>query len=111
MVQKVVWSDAAMADMADIKEYLMPISPANAERVVMALDRAGGNLSTLPGRGRKIPEFADPLRRETFVHEWRLMYRIEPDSVRILRVVHGRRLLANVHGSFEESEQEVYVSQ
>jgi toxin ParE1/3/4 len=111
MVQKVIWSDAAMADMADIKEYLMPISPVNAERVVMALDRAGANLSSMPGRGRRIPEFADPMRRETFVHEWRLMYRIEPELVRILRVIHGRRLLSNVHGSFEESEQEAYASQ
>jgi hypothetical protein len=38
------------------------------------------------------------------------MYRVEPDSIRILRVVHGRRLLKNVPGSFEEPQQEAYTT-
>ena len=37
-----------------------------------------------------------------------MMYRVEDDRVRILRVVHGRRLLKNVPGSFEEVAQESY---
>lgn len=55
-----------------------------------------------------IPEFQAPERRETFVYASRLMYRVEPGVVRILRVVHGRRLVENVPGSFEESPQEAY---
>ena len=55
-----------------------------------------------------VPEFEDTDRRETFIHEYRLMYRVEADSIRILRVVHGRRLLRNVPGSFEETAQEAY---
>jgi toxin ParE1/3/4 len=55
-----------------------------------------------------IPEFHDPQRRETFVYKYRLMYRVEPTCVRILRVVHGRRLLSNVPGRFEESPQAEY---
>ena len=43
-------------------------------------------------------------------YEYRLMYRVEPDIIRILRVVHGRRLLANVHGSFEEGSQQGYTA-
>jgi hypothetical protein len=38
------------------------------------------------------------------------MYRVEPRCIRILRVVHGRRLLSNVPGSFEESPQEAYTT-
>ena len=55
-----------------------------------------------------VPEFQDPNRRETFVHQWRLMYRVESDHIRILRVVHGRRLIKNVPGSFEEASQDAY---
>ena len=55
-----------------------------------------------------IPEFQDPTRRETYVYEWRLMYRVEGHHIHILRVVHGRRLLRNVPGSFEEMAQEAY---
>jgi plasmid stabilization system protein ParE len=56
-----------------------------------------------------VPELNDPNRRETFVYEYRLMYRVEPDRIEVLRVVHGRRLLSNVPGSFEEAPQEEYV--
>ena len=55
-----------------------------------------------------IPEFQDPDTARDFVYEYRLMYRVEDDRIRILRVVHGRRLLRNVPGSFEESPQEPY---
>lgn len=44
--------------------------------------------------------------RETFVYEYRLMYRVEPTRIVVLRVVHGRRLISNVPGSFEESPKE-----
>lgn len=42
------------------------------------------------------------------MYEYRLMYRVERDCIHILRVVHGRRLLKNVPGSFEEAPQETY---
>lgn len=55
-----------------------------------------------------VPELQDADRREIFVYEYRLMYRIEDGTISILRVVHGRRLLGNVPGSFEEMAQEGY---
>jgi len=55
-----------------------------------------------------IPEFQDRERREIIVYQYRVMYRVEPDCIHVLRVVHGRRLLKNVPGSFEEPEQEAY---
>jgi hypothetical protein len=36
------------------------------------------------------------------------MYRVEQRHICILRVIHGRRLLKNVPGSFEEASQETY---
>jgi hypothetical protein len=36
------------------------------------------------------------------------MYRVEPRCICIMRVAHGRRLLSNVPGSFEEAPQEAY---
>ena len=54
--------------------------------------------------------FRDSDRRETFVYEYRLMYRVEPDCIRILRVVHGRRRLSNVPGGFEEAQAEYHAA-
>ena len=65
-------------------------------------------LADFPYAARMIPEFQDPNRRETFVYEYRLMYRVEDDHICIMRVVHGRRLLENVPGSFEEPGQATY---
>jgi hypothetical protein len=36
------------------------------------------------------------------------MFRVEPARIEVLRVVHGRRLLSNVPGSFEEAPQADY---
>ncbi len=108
MVRKVIWSDDAMSDMANIRDYISRNSPANARAVVAKIEGAADHLGDFPYAFRMIPEFQDPDRRETFVFQYRLMYRVERDRVRILRVVHGRRLLGNVPGSFEEPPQETY---
>jgi len=109
MVRKVIWRRGARADVAAIKDHIARDSSlASAEKVVTAIEQAAEGLVDFPYRCRTIPEFGDPDRRETFVYKYRLMYRIEPRCVRILRVVHGQRLLKNVPGSFEEPAQETY---
>lgn len=110
MARGVAWSQQARLDIASIREHIARDSPANAKRVVAAIRQTAALLVHFPYKFRMIPEFKDPSRRETFVYEYRLMYRVEPSCVRILRVVHGRRLLSNVHGSFEEPSQEEYTA-
>jgi toxin ParE1/3/4 len=108
MARRVVWSAAANADLDEIDAYIGATSPSSARHVIEKLREAGDGLSDFPFAARMIPELGDPNRRETFVYEYRLMYRVEDDHVRILRVVHGRRLRSNVPGSFEEPAQEGY---
>ena len=108
MAHAVVWSPRANADLDEIEAYVALRSPFGARRVIETLRRAADKRSEFPYSARMIPEFQDPDRRETFVYEYRLMYRVESDSIRVLRVVHGRRLLKNVPGSFEEPAQEAY---
>jgi plasmid stabilization system protein ParE len=40
-----------------------------------------------------VPELGDPEIRERFVYSYRVIYRLEPDRLLIVAVVHGRRLL------------------
>ena len=109
MVRQVVWSPGALEDPAEIRAYLEQQSSVSAERVVNRIADTAETLSDFPSRGRIIPEFGDPNRRETFVHRWRVMYRVEQQQVRIIRVIHGSRLLKYVPGSFEESAQDEYA--
>jgi len=108
MARRVVWSAAANADLDDIDAYISARSPSGAQRVLEKLREVANGLGDFPYAARVVPEFSDPERRETFVQEYRLMYRVEDDRIRILRVVHGRRLLGNVPGSFEEGAQQGY---
>ena len=107
MARQVIRSPGAEADIAEIAAYLERVaSSAVATSVVTNIRAAAIRLVDFPLAFRMIPEFQDPERRETIVCAYRLMYRVEPDVVRILRVIHGRRLVRNVRGSFEESPQE-----
>ena len=99
----------AEADIAEIGSYLeRTASPTVATSVITKIRAAALRIVDFPYAARMIPEFQDRDRRETFVYQYRLMYRVEPDRIRILRVVHGRRLLGNVPGSVEEPPQEAY---
>jgi len=109
MARQVIWSPGAEADISEIGSFLERVaSPDVATSVVTKIRAAANRLVDFPYAFRMIPEFKDPDRRETFVYEYRLMYRVEPDKITVLRVVHGRRLLSNVPGSFEEPQQEAY---
>ena len=108
MARAVIWSPAARADLREIEAYIATTSPSNARRVIERIREAATNRRDFPYSARMIPEFQDRERRETFVYQYRVMYRVEPECIRILRVVHGRRLLKNVPGSFEEPPQEAY---
>lgn len=111
MDREVEWSAEALADVDEIVRYIEKTSPANTVRVVTALDRAAQSLPQFPYAHRIVPEWQDPDRRETFVHRWRLMYRILPDRIRIVGVIHGARLLSNLPPrSFEEGPQLEYVA-
>jgi plasmid stabilization system protein ParE len=108
MARSIIWSPDARADLREIEAYIAVSSPRSARRVIERLQEAATKLVDFPYAARMVPELQDPDRRETFVHEYRLMYRIGAHTISILRVVHGRRLLENVPGSFEEPGQETY---
>ena len=45
--------------------------------------------------GRKVPELNDINIREIFVYSYRLIYKINEDTVLFVAVVHGKRFLEN----------------
>ncbi len=87
----VEWSAYARDDLDDLVQYISRDSAFYAglfaQRVVLATRR----LNVFPESGRVIPEAEDPALREIIVQGYRVMYRLEPDRVLILAVMHGRR--------------------
>lgn len=110
MAHQVEWSSEAVRDVEEIADYIERQSPGNAARVVRAIHAATLALDPFPRAFRIVPERGDPDLHETFVYRWRVMYRVSADRIRIVAVVHGSRLLANLaNRSFEEPPQAEYV--
>jgi len=66
-------------------------APTVAERVGMDLVSKALTLSTFPERGRVVPELAIPNVREIIFKSYRVVYRVLPGQVQILRFWHAAR--------------------
>lgn len=83
---KIEWSRFAVQDRAAIFEHFEAENPLAAvktdERIAASVER----LRTFPERGRtgRVPG-----TRELVTYPYILAYRVGPDAVRILRVLHG----------------------
>ena len=91
----VVWTRRALRDIEAIGWYISSDNADAAARVVgRLLDRAE-SLARFPRQGRVVPEFDEKSIRELLIGSYRLVYRVRPDSVRILTVFEGHRLLTS----------------
>ncbi len=87
------WTEHAVKQLAALAEYISLDSPIYAEHVV---DRLVGRLDQarrLPESGRHVPEFEREDLRELVEPPYRLIYRVRPDAVEVLSVLHGRQRL------------------
>lgn len=90
---RVIWTRQSVEDVEAIKAYVARDSEQYAkllaERLVAAVDR----LEAFPSSGRVVPEVGDDSLREVVYGSYRLVYRVRTDSVEIITVYHGARLL------------------
>lgn len=87
---RVVWNRLALHDLDEIAIYIASDSPQNAALVETRIHRTAIALSNFPlaGRTGRVPGTREKVvRRTPFV----LIYRVESDEIRILRVIRGAR--------------------
>ena len=87
----VVWSESASAALDEAIAYISQDAPLAAGDVLERALRVADSLSTLFNRGRIVPELEDPTIREGFVHQYRLLYRVEPGQIVVVAFLHGAR--------------------
>jgi addiction module RelE/StbE family toxin len=90
------WSPEATEDLESIADYIARDSEFYARTVVSKILAVSAKLSEQPLIGRVVPEINDEDIRERFVYSYRLVYRIQPSTVTIVAVIHGKRLLENI---------------
>ena len=89
MDREVVWSFRAAADLESIVEYIFRDSEFYGRAVARELVAVARSLATFAERGRIVPEYEDSTVRQLIVRRYRLVYRVKPDRVEVLRIIHG----------------------
>ena len=90
---RLLWSARAVADLEQIAEFIALDSPASAKSFVTKVVEAVTTLETFPGAGRVVPEYDDASLRELISRNYRIVYRVREESVSVITVFHGSRLL------------------
>lgn len=86
------WSQRARADIRDLKAYIAKDSPHYARRFTERVITSVEKLEEFPRIGRPVPEAEgrDDVR-ELIYQGYRIIYRILPDRVVIVTLIHGSR--------------------
>jgi len=92
---RIEWSEPAMQDMAALRDYIASDSPARSKLFIQRLFEHVENLQAFPELGRKVPETDAPDIRELVFQGYRIIYRLSPQRIDILTVLHGSRDLGN----------------
>jgi toxin ParE1/3/4 len=92
-VPELVWTRQAVQDVEDIKFYIGRTSTRYAALVAERIVESVEQLREFPSSGRVVPEFNREDVREVFWGNYRVVYRIRTNSVDVLTVYHGARLL------------------
>jgi len=90
-VTRLVWTRPTLKDVQQIHEYIARDSPRYAHLVAQQLFAAVERLSAHPLSGRVVPELELATVREVIAAPYRIVYRVPPDVLEILTVVHSAR--------------------
>ena len=90
---KVHWTINAIGHLANISEYIGLNSPTYAKRTVDKITRRSEQIADQPYSGRKVPEYDAEDIRELIEKPYRIIYRIKPDQIDVVAVIHGAQLM------------------
>jgi toxin ParE1/3/4 len=90
---RVHWTKNALKHLVDIYGYISENSNCYALRMVDRLTRKSEGIAAFPMAGRMVPEFQAHDIREVIERPYRIIYRITPEKIDVLAVVHGARQL------------------
>lgn len=90
---RLVWSSVARDDLKALVSFIKVDSPGYAKTFGLHIQQRVEQLQHFPESGRKVPEDETGTYRELIVGNYRLVYRIDRDTVTVVTLVHGARLL------------------
>ena len=84
------WTNSAQRDLARLHDFLAPVNPRAAAKIVQQLVGGAGRLVTYPQLGVQLEEFAPRDVRRVIVGDYELRYEVTGTAIYILRLWHAR---------------------
>jgi len=92
---EIKWSDPALDDMVNIRDYIAKDSTFYARRFIERIFDHVEKLADFPEIGRHVPEANDIKHvRELIFQGYRILYLLSPEHVSIITVIHGSKNLS-----------------
>jgi plasmid stabilization system protein ParE len=90
---RIHWTRESFHRLTEIEEFIAKDSAERAARFVDEfIEHAESLLPAQPQSGRMVPEIANPAIRELLFKKYRIVYRVNKNTVEILTVFEGHRL-------------------
>ena len=90
---RVHWTENAIGHLVNIYEYIAVNSPTYGKWMVDRITRRSEQIAEQPLSGRKVPEYNAEDIRELIENPYRVIYRVKPDQIDVVAVIHGARQL------------------
>lgn len=90
---KLIWSPLSLDRASEIIDYISLDNPSAAKRWLNAVFYKVEQLISSPELGRIVPEIADSKFREIIYGNYRIIYHLEPTTISILTILHGKQIL------------------
>jgi addiction module RelE/StbE family toxin len=93
-IYKVKWTSNAKEDLLDIVASIKKDSLTTAREIYKKIKEKAHSINNFPLRGRVVPELQKEgitIYKELIVEPWRIMYKIENDTVYIMAVFDSRQ--------------------
>ena len=90
---KIIWTDLGVDRVYEIAAYIAKDNSAAAIKWVEKLFKRVEDLSLFEKSSRKVPETRNPKLREIIFGNYRIVYKIEKDTIYVLTVRHFKQIL------------------
>jgi len=86
---EIIWSGLAKDHLQEIDSYIIKGSPFYSIIFIDKLIDSVEKISSFPECGRIVPEFENKNLREVFFHQYRIVYFLQNDLIKIVAIIHG----------------------
>ena len=91
---RLIWTEPALNDLDRIADYISLDKPEAARRLVQRVFSSGDRLIEFPELGSRPKDLQGTTYRHLVISPLRIFYRVDGDSIFIVYVMRGERLLS-----------------